>query len=624
MINTDAETLYQRDRNPTHLLDFYSDVANQLNTKVFLWGALVQALVLELKDSNISLLKGLSEKTTKNRLLRSALVEALVRFGEENQSQAEKFILELVGNLTPPPKNFFVELVHLLRPVAEETSQEQPQKMIVVEAAMRLRLTKLLENLAVEPSPWLRNLAAQNIFYLWKQDRKTGMLVLESLSYRVRSKHGLPDRGAVESVLALIGAILGFDHKDPATLASISTIGRRALRQVLYLTDLDKTPSALNSIRKAFQNVAYNIVISVILKFALRIIGDFGEHSWASRKAMEHFFKLSPEQKELIRTFVPYLDYEEPGFETRVKDMFTVQNWGDQIAQSIVEFSIIGRGVQDFKKTFGVVKQLTEYALSFKPPRFWTGGPLWNLWQSAVHLENPNPDEYMKLMNRVTIAIQDDPALWLERAKLDRPIPLSSDNRACNIANHIGAHYVFYKRAEIPEVIQTYLDKAIQAKDDQYIEEYIREYVSIFELGYHHVAIAGVKPVASYKSEKVEKALIDFLVRARNYDPEYMEDLLLRGEFPEEIANRVLANPTSERLADLLTYQLIAIVYDLFILGPKTLRSELRWLLAKAVDLPSFEKFVGLIIREIFNLVLGEVVFSVPEDAPSRQTSKRN
>jgi hypothetical protein len=131
-----------------------------------------------------------------------------------------------------------------------------------------------------------------------------------------------------------------------------------------------------------------------------------------------------------------------------------------------------------------------------------------------------------------------------------------------------------------------------------------------------------LKPVAAYKNETIEKALIDFLVRARNYDPEYVEDLLLRGEFPQEIADRVLANPTSERLADLLTYQLLNILYDLFILGPKILRNELTWLLTKALELHSFQEFVVLIIREIFNVVLGEVVFSVPKDAPSRRLPK--
>jgi hypothetical protein len=318
---------------------------------------------------------------------------------------------------------------------------------------------------------------------------------------------------------------------------------------------------------------------------------------------------------------IPYLDYDEPGFKNRVQDMIKIEEWGDQISETVVEFSILGQGVKDFDGTLEIARQMVEYGLSFTPPRFWADGPLWNLWQSAAHLENPNPD-FMLLMAKVTAAIQKDPALWVEHARRDRAVQLSTDTRSFDIGSHMGAYYVFTKRAELPEMIQTYLERAIKDKDDEYIESYIREFVSLFELGYHHIAVAGLKPVANYKNETVQKALIDFLVRARNYDPEYMEDLLLRGEFPQEIADRVLANPTSERLVDLLTYQLLNIIYDLFILGPKTLRNELTWLLSKALELRNFQEFVVLIIREIFNIVLGEVVFSVPPDAPSRQMLK--
>ena len=585
---------------------------------MFLWGALVQALVLELKDGNISLIKGLAERITDNRLLRSALVEALVGFGEGSKEEAKECIVELIGPLNPP-KNFFVELSRLLHPMQDDLLQAQPQKMIVVEAAMRLRLIDLLENLAVEPSPWLRNIAAQNIFYLWKQDHQAGMRVLDSLSYRVRGKYGLPDLGAAESMLALIGAILGFEHKDPVTLEALLTIGRRSLRRLLYLADLDKAPTTLIRIRKAFMSIIYNLVTSAILRFVLSIISTWGEHTYQAR--LEHFFKLSPEQKKLIGTFIPFIDYEEPGFEKRVAEMTTVLGWGDLVAGEIVGYAILGRGAQKFDETLEIARQLVEYGLSFTPPRFWTGGPLWNLWQGAAYLENPNSDKFMLLMERITTAIQNDPALWLEHVRRDR-VPLGYESRASNIQNHIGAYYIFTKRAEIPEVIQTYLERAMRTNDSEYIEAYIRELTGIFEMGYYQIAIAGLKPIGNYKHDNIQKALIDFLARARNYDSEYVEDLLLRGEFTQEIADHVLANPTSERLTDLLSYQLVTIIYDLFILGPKLLRNELKWLFSKSLELPGFQDAVVLLIHEIFNLILGEVIFSVPPDAPSRQMLK--
>jgi hypothetical protein len=364
-------------------------------------------------------------------------------------------------------------------------------------------------------------------------------------------------------------------------------------------------------------------VTGIILKFALGIVGEWGEHAWASRAGMEHFFKLSTDQKQLLKSMIPYLDYEKPGFDERITDILKIEDWGDQIAQAIVEFPILGRGVQDFDQTLTIVQKLAEYALSHHPPRFWiSGGPMVNLWQSAARIESPNP-AFMSLYEKVLVAIQEDSIKWLQHAQRDRPIPVSIETRANPIGVYLAVYYVYTKRAEIPEVIQTYLEQAIQANDEEYLEDYILDLVSIFELGYHYMTIAALKPLVTYKSDVVQKAIIDFLVRARNYDPEYMEDLLLKDEFPQEIADRVLANPTSERLTDLLTYQLAAIIYDLFILGPKTLRNELKWLFSKALELSSFQDFVVLIIREIFNLVLGEVIFSVPADAPSREILKR-
>ncbi len=619
--------LYQAAKESAKGSDFYSDVAEQLNVKIFLWGALVQSLVLELKDGNLSLLAVLAEKTTDNRLLRSALVEAMVRFGEgdKERERAGEYIVQLLGQLTLPPRNFFVELWRLLRPVREESLQGQPQKMIVVEAAARLGLTDLLEKLAVEPSPWLRNVAAQNIFYLWKRDRQAGIKVLEGLSSRVRGKHNLPDLGAAESMLALTGAILGVEHKDPATLESLLRIGRNALRRILYLTDLNQELTWATRIRKSFLGFVYNLITGAILKFVLRVMSEWGEHASASLQGFEHFFNLSAEQKQLIRSMIPFLDYDEPGFENRIEDIIKINDWGDLISRAIVDFPLVGRGVKDFDGTLAIAQKLMEYGVSYHPPSFWVaGGPFSNLLQSATHLDNPNSD-LMKVIERVTKAIQEDPASWVKRAQQDRPVPVPSDTRASNLGVYLFANYIFTKRAEIPDLIQKYLDRALQDNDEEYILNYIQDLVPLFETGsYHRVVVAGLIPLVGYKNDRVRQEIINILVRIRNYDPDYIEDLLLRGDFPQEIADRVLANPTVERLTDLLTFQLYILICDLFLLGPKFLRNELKWLLIKALDFPNFEEFVSFVIREILNIVIGEVVFNVPADAPSRQFQATN
>ena len=172
----------------------------------------------------------------------------------------------------------------------------------------------------------------------------------------------------------------------------------------------------------------------------------------------------------------------------------------------IIGYAILGRGAQSFEEALQITRALVEYGLSFQPPRFWVGSPIWNFWQGAAHLENPDPDVILPLVENVMIAIQEDPVLWVEHARRDRAVPLVNDTRTAFVAVDLEAHYVFTKRAEIPEVIQTYLERAMLARDDEYIELYIRDFAGVFEMGYHPIAIAGLKPMANYKNKAIQQA----------------------------------------------------------------------------------------------------------------------
>jgi hypothetical protein len=91
---------------------------------------------------------------------------------------------------------------------------------------------------------------------------------------------------------------LGTENKDPATLESLLTVGRNALRHILYLSDLGKELTWITRIRKSLLGFVYNLVTGAILKFVLRIMSGWGEqdHVWASPKGFNHFFKLTAEQ----------------------------------------------------------------------------------------------------------------------------------------------------------------------------------------------------------------------------------------------------------------------------------------------------------------------------------------
>jgi hypothetical protein len=164
------------------------------------------------------------------------------------------------------------------------------------------------------------------------------------------------------------------------------------------------------------------------------------------------------------------------------------------------------------------------------------------------------------------------------------------------------------------------LGRAMAERDDEYVMDFVTlELMVVFDLGRYRAAVEATRLVASYDNADVQDAIADLLIRARRHDPEYVEDLLLRGEYLPEVQARVMASPASETVGDLLSYQLATIIYDLFILGPEELRIEMQWLIQHLLEMSDVKEWLMLIPKEFLNLIAGELVFAVPEDAPSRR-----
>ncbi|MCX6032643.1 MAG: hypothetical protein NT169_25575, partial [Chloroflexi bacterium] len=461
---------------------------------------------------------------------------------------------------------------------------------------------------------------AQHTFYLWKRDPEKGMLVLDGLSNRAAGPLRLPDLGAAEFILALSGAILG-ETRKPETSSRLLAIGRRTLRQILFLGDSGSQSSFVGRWRQLVVSFVREQVVNFILSFTLRMLGDWGSHTWASLDAMGHVFKLSSAQKDLVRTLIPLLAPDAPGMIDRIPDILTVEEWGDMVAQSVIEFSLLSHGIHDFHGTLPIVERLIDVGLQACPPRFWIYGPVWVLLMSALKQERPDPI-IENLAVRIVSAIQEDANAWCEAARKARPVPITSDCRATPVGYLAWSSYILRGHVDSPE-LREYLDRAKAAKDVDYLKLYVcNEVPPMIESCFHRMAFEALLPIVDCEDETVREALIEQLVRIRQAEPEKIEDWLLERELPQEIVQRVLAYPPSEGLNNLLTYQLLWIFYDLFLWGPKFLQAELQWLLFKALELPNIREWLKLIIKEIFNLVAGEPVLKVPADAPSRQLSK--
>jgi hypothetical protein len=595
----------------------YEDVISTLTSNLFLWGVLVQALTLELAAGNQTLIVKLIPKSKEDRLLRSAMVAALTNYGEADLDRATTFIWKLLGSLTPMPRTFVGELWRLLRPIKEEPTDLPIRQIIAIESSAHLKMTDLLEEVAANPAPKLRALGAQHTFYLWKQDQAAGFQILDGLGRRVTGRSGLPNLSVAESILMVSGAILGQETLNKQVLARLLVTGRRAVRRVLLLGDVENPHSRSERLRQAVGSFLRRQVLSSLLGFVIRLVRTWKGHT-ISLENLGHVFDLSREQKALVRTLIPFMDPDEEGLTEHLEDMIQTLDWGDMVAEAVVGHALLSHGAVNFDTTMPMLRKITVSGLSQSPPRFWVVGLSWISLQIALRQDYPSL-ELWDLIEKAAAAIQEDPDRWLALARQERPVPVRSNCRASGLAPLTGAAYVFQSNVET-NLLTECLERAMKIRDDEYLRLYVtNEIPMIFETGQLGAALQALQPIATYESPEVRDEVVAFLVRARRYHPEAVEDYLLQGQFPHEVVARVLAYPPSERLTDLMSWQLTSIMYDLFLLGPKLLRREFQWLNLQMLELARVEDWLTLVIKEMINLLAGELVFNVPKDAPSRQ-----
>ena len=366
----------------------YDAAIAALPERIYLWGALVQALVRELESGNQAVIGVLAPRAENNPLLCSALVNALVRFGEDHLDQVRQFLTTLTGLRTGVPLDTGAlsnvqRVRRLLWPEERTVEKLTMQQAIGLDVAAQLGMTEFLEAAAADKSASLRSAGVLHAFYLWRQDPELGFQIVEALSRRAAGPLRLPDLGAAESVLGLSAAILGHTHDAP-TAQRFLDLSRRTTREILLLPTGAGPNEGARRLPAFITRIVREGVADVILRYVVKTLSGWGSRAWASFDNMTHIFALSPEQKALAKRLAPLLDPATPGLADHVPEMLEVEEWGDAICQCIVEFALLSHAKEDFAGTLPVMKQFIAAGLDTRPPKFWAYGPTMSLlWAAA-------------------------------------------------------------------------------------------------------------------------------------------------------------------------------------------------------------------------------------------------
>lgn len=597
----------------------YKKVGSVLGDCLFLWGALVYAITLDLLEGDgEKVFDSLVPGARDNPLLRSVLITAMTRFGEKDFDAASECVKRLAGELTPLPRNIFEALWRLVPLTRDRIPEPSMEQQIAIEAAAALEMIEFLAQAAADVSPKLRGAAALHTFYLWQKQPEKGFQVLDQLSQNV-SRFNIPNLGAAESILAMSGAILGQGSHDEESLGTLLAVGRKALRKLLLLGDakLENVGPGRVALRSIKVGLFHRRVLGSLLGFVIRMITGWRGHAGANMESLGHVFTLTSEQKARLQSLIPYLDRDERNLGARYDDLITMENSGDQISAVAAEMIMLVHGTSSTEETLPLLIRWKEDALRTIPPEPWAGAIPHNAWLIAQR-PGKRIRELRDIVEESVQTIQNDPDRWSLSAQQKAPVYNPKYPRTMGLAQLAGITYEFQGNVESP-LLSKYLERAKAEQDEEYLTLFVTEDLTVlFELGCLRAALQALELITDYNGKKFRTAAVEFLVRARRHDPDTVEDLLLQGVFPKDLSDRVWVHSSTERLADLMTWQLAKIMTDIFLLGPSRLNLVFRWMLSQSLVVPNLSAWFALIAKEMVNLLAGEIVFSVPPGAPSR------
>lgn len=608
-------------------IEFYRELADALEHRPYLWGAVKNAFRRELAKSRRDegsyqfFAEFASIATSNRRLFRNAIITAFYEFSRTNANNyqhAKSLITELIKPCIGPARSSAETLRRLLRRSKYEKEQIETRQLVAIEVAGRLALEETLLNAAADRYAAPRRAAVVQIFRLWQSERSVGYGIIDRLSQFAVGGLGLPDLGVIDSLISLSIAMLVHAHTDKDVQEHLLRLGRRVIRNILVLspeTGLRRASLA----RRAFARVLRRPLLAAATGWGLSVIKYWSYKSMpVTFEALENFFSLTSAEKELAYPLIPFFEAERAGLVNYIEQTMVVEDVGDSVLGFISVAPRLVRVETNYQENLAVLQELVDRSLAQNPPRAMIENYLWCTLILAERQRDPDPALF-RIAERCIDAIAEDPRRWHKSHVETSAVPTLA--LTAGLGNYIMMLHTYGKPIK-SERLRKWIGRAIGEDDTEFLETFINVEVSyVFDTGYLGPALEALQLVANYQDEdgKVQNALANLLVRMYFYFPEEIENALSQGQFSTETASLIRALAPSDRVNDLLGIRAIGVLVDLFLLGPKILQEETIYLVEEAMQLPDLKSVVALLIKEMLNLLAGEAVFAVPADSPSRR-----
>jgi hypothetical protein len=315
----------------------------------FLWDALKDALILELRDQNDGLFLEICNLSHRTPAKREMLTEALSEYGQAQPARARHILDRLVREEKHPDA-----------------------ALIAIQAAFELEQYDILSKMTQHSYGEVRKVAAQYVFYVWRKEPDEAFGILQTLADQVRARL-VPNRKALDSAWAITFLILldAYDRED--TVEELRRTWVRILDQILY-RDWDQVKILGPCVRWLREGI-----VGLAAPFVWRRIGGAWEDdpiTTYQRRDLDRFFKQGQDARDRAGRLVPYVDIRTD-LEGAWTDFQQVIQSDDFVSILLMTAILTAHGLQYDDPTISArtnpvieyVKMLLDYALEQETSR---------------------------------------------------------------------------------------------------------------------------------------------------------------------------------------------------------------------------------------------------------------
>ena len=572
---------------------FFSGLINDARGKPFFWGAVRNALAKEASEPNSETILKLC-RTTEQRE-KEMMVNVLITLGLDSPEQAEG----LLRNLIPEERQAseWQKIRYLVsKPAAEADPRTRSARKIAIEAASTLKLGAILQTAALHTDPTMRAMAVRYGYYLWQHDRDAGFAVVQYLAQR--ATNGLiPNCLGLESIFGLSLIIVCDSYQDEEVLGRLQGIWHEMIAKLFRMREDDSRWKGI------VRDFIRERIIAFVMSHVFSLLRELPPNSMMNYDAIEDFFKLKPEDKQLYRRLVRYFDvtgdYSRGQME---QDYLAVLEIDNVLLRLATTMGLIAHAWAAPQAFLPFLKQLFEAAKS----NIATYPYLRIIHNVPISLLQRDPkmnDEIFDFFVYTAEVCQERYTQHPEKYQFEASGP---PPQAPGIGSYI---YFQYRRGRT--VRTAWLDTRIQAalkKPD------LELFGFLLSAEFPDQAINNRAPKAVldalelfFKSgnAKITDMIQAFLSRLRLYYPNQVEDFLEEQQASNDFRLQVRTHEPSEKVGDLIGLRAWYFARDSALLGPAERRAQLKTFFEKAAECKDTRAWMNYVIRHLVNLIYG-------------------